>query len=166
MDGGRGSAVEAMELIERELTRLVRQGQKVHQHLEGADQPLERAAYSILGALHDQGPSRLGSLAARFHLDASTVSRQVAALERQGLVVREVDPGDRRACRLRLSPEGEKALSHTREERRRLLHDLLEPWTDADRETFAALLQQLNAGLDRQLERPSGTHQGLTAESA
>ena len=155
-----------MELIERELTRLVRQGQKVHQHLEGPAQPLERAAYSILGALHDQGPCRLGSLAARFHLDASTVSRQVAALERQGLVVREVAPGDRRACRLRLSPEGEQALARTRQERRRLLHDLLEPWTDADRETFAALLQQLNAGLDRQLERGSATTEGLGAESA
>jgi DNA-binding MarR family transcriptional regulator len=155
-----GAAGEAMELIERELTRLVRQGQKVHhhlesQHLESQDQPLDRAAYSILGALQEQGPSRLGAVAARFHLDASTVSRQVATLERQGLLVREVDPGDRRACRLRLSPEGERALDRTRAGRRRLLHDLLDPWTEGDLEVFASLLQQLNAGLDRELDHGS-----------
>jgi DNA-binding MarR family transcriptional regulator len=149
-----GRAVEPMERIERELTRLVRSVQKVHQHLEAPEQPLDRSAYSILGALEDGGPSRLGAVAARFHLDASTVSRQVATLERQGLLEREVDPGDRRACRLRLSPAGEQALARTRAARRQLLHDLLARWTDQDRAAFGALLQQLNADLDRELHGP------------
>ncbi|HKG49672.1 MAG TPA: MarR family transcriptional regulator [Actinomycetales bacterium] len=156
-------AVEPMERIERELTQLVRQSLKVGEHLEGSDldhqaQPLERAAYSILGMLEEKGPSRLGAVAARFHLDASTVSRQVSALERQGLLVREVDPGDRRACRLGLSPEGEQALARTRSARRQLLHDLLSNWSEDDQARFAALLEQLNAGLDRRLETPDGLH--------
>ena len=154
MQSAQGTAVEPMERIERELTRLVRSAQKVHQHLESPDQPLDRSAYSILGALQDGGPSRLGAVAARFHLDASTVSRQVATLERQGLLVREVDPSDRRACRLRLSPAGEQALARTRAGRRQLLRDLLARWTDEDRAVFASLLHQLNADLDAELDGP------------
>src|SRR3954452_3627522 len=151
------AGVEPMERIERELTQLVRQSLKVRQHLEGSGldhkaQPLERAAESILGMLEEQGSSRLGAVAARFHLDASTVSRQVSTLERQGLLVREPDPGDRRACRLRLSPAGEQALARTRAARRQLLRDLLARWSDADRAVFAALLQQLNADLDGELD--------------
>jgi DNA-binding MarR family transcriptional regulator len=152
----RSGSTGATESIERELTLLVRQAHKVHEHLEDSGQPLERPAYAILGVLHDEGPSRLGTVAARFHLDASTVSRQVSTLERQGLLVREVDPGDRRACRLGLTPEGERALARTRAARRQLLHDLLSTWSAQDRSVFASLLQQLNADLDGRLDPRNG----------
>ena len=49
----RSGSTGATESIERELTLLVRQAHKVHEHLEDSDQPLERPAYAILGVLHD-----------------------------------------------------------------------------------------------------------------
>lgn len=60
-------------------------------------------------ALHelDTGvPLSQGELAGRLHLEKSTVSRLAAELERQGLLVRERDPGNRRLYRLRLTDEG------------------------------------------------------------
>lgn len=148
-----------VERVERELTLLVRRAQRVHLRTEGIKEPLERSAYSILGRLHDQGPLRPGTLAALFHLDASTVSRQVAALEHAGLIARKADPQDGRAYRLELTDLGTRALSETREARRDLMRDLLASWPQADQAALAHLLEQLNRGLDDLLaieDRPTG----------
>lgn len=150
----RGDALGAsgpLERIEWELTRLVQRAQRVHLHAEGAEQPLERPAYSILRQMYDMGPSRNGALAAALHLDASTVSRHVAALQQSGLVAREADPADGRACRLRLTESGERAVAATREARRGLVRELLSSWPDGDQRTLATLLERLNAGLDARL---------------
>lgn len=141
----------AEERIERSLTLLVRRAQKVHLHADTAGQPVERAAYAILGVLFDEGPVRAVELAGRFHLDASTVSRQVAALVEAGLIGREPDPDDGRASRLRLTERGHDALQATRVARRRILHDLLSSWTPQQQEMFAELLERFNAGLDARL---------------
>lgn len=141
-------ASEPMERIERELTLLVRRAQKVHLRGPLPVEPLERAEYAILGVLHDQGPLRAGALAGRFLLDASTVSRQVATLVAAGLIVREADPEDGRACRLRLTDRGEESLASTREARRGVVRDLLGSWSEQDRAAFASLLERFNAGLD------------------
>jgi len=47
-------------------------------------------------------------LAARLRLDKSSVSRLVADMERDGLLVRERDPEDRRQYRLRLTDRGRR----------------------------------------------------------
>lgn len=137
-----------MERVERELTLLVRRAQRVHLRTEGIKEPLERSAYSILGRLHDQGPLRPGTLAALFHLDASTVSRQVAALVSAGLVVRVADQRDGRARLLELTGRGRDVLEATREARRGLLCRLLAAWPQSERAAFAYLLERFNAGLD------------------
>jgi DNA-binding MarR family transcriptional regulator len=134
--------------IERELTLLVRRAQKVHLRSEAPAEALDRAAYSILGTLHDEGPLRCGALADRFQLDASTVSRQVAGLVQAGLVVKEVEADDRRAWRLRLTRHGEDSLEATRSARRRIVRELLGSWSPQDRAVFAGLLEQFNAGLE------------------
>jgi DNA-binding MarR family transcriptional regulator len=53
-----------------------------------------------------RGPASQQDLAARLHLEKSTVSRMAAGLEQRGLVVRERDPGNRRLYRLRLTERG------------------------------------------------------------
>ena len=102
----------SVESIEQELTLLVRRAQKVHLRGGPTEQVVERAAYGILAWLHDTGPLRSSELAAHFHLDASTISRQVAALEQAGLVTREPDADDRRALRLRLTEHGQRRVDH------------------------------------------------------
>lgn len=141
----------SVESIEQELTLLVRRAQKVHLRGGPTEHVVERAAYAILAMLHDTGPSRPGALAAHFHLDASTISRQVASLEQAGLITREPDAADRRACRLRLTDQGQSVLTTTRGERRGVVRELLQSWSPEDLASFASLLGAFNTGLDNHL---------------
>ncbi len=151
MQSVRETELVSVESIEQELTLLVRRAQKVHLRGGPTEQVVERAAYGILAWLHDTGPLRSSELAAHFHLDASTISRQVAALEQAGLVTREPDPDDRRALRLRLTEHGRGVLKKTRAERRGVVRELLRSWSPEDLASFASLLEAFNAGLDEHL---------------
>lgn len=154
MQEGVDSAVLGpLERIEHELTHLVQRAQRVYLHAELSGQPLERSAYLVLGRLREEGPLRNGVLAALLGLDASTVSRHAAALQHAGLIAREADPGDGRACRLRLTERGHRSVVATRNARRGLVRELLSSWPVDDRRTLAALLERLNAGLDDRLAR-------------
>src|SRR2546430_9177235 len=77
----------------------------------------DRSAIILLKTLAALGPSRSSALAAAVHSDPSTVSRQVAALVRDGLVERRADQDDGRASLLAATPAG---LSLLEEQRKRM----------------------------------------------
>ncbi|MDP3953128.1 MarR family winged helix-turn-helix transcriptional regulator [Microbacterium sp.] len=156
---------DSVERIEQELTLLVRRAQKVHLRGGPAEHVVERAAYGILAWLHDTGPLRPSALAAHFHLDASTISRQVASLEQAGLITREPDAEDRRACRLRLTEHGQSVLTTTRAERRGVVRELLQSWSPGDLATFGSLLAAFNEGLDHHLAPDPHTPSPTAEES-
>jgi DNA-binding MarR family transcriptional regulator len=54
-------------------------------------------------------PMRLGALAQCLGITPSTLTRNLARLESERLVVREADPEDARAARVRLTPAGDRA---------------------------------------------------------
>ena len=58
---------------------------------------VDRSTVMLLKTLVHHGPSRSSALAAAIHSDPSTVSRQIAAMVRDGLVERMADPEDGRA---------------------------------------------------------------------
>ena len=63
-----------------------------------------------LGALRlieRHGPIAVTEIARRLEIDQSNASRQVRALEEQGLVARSVDPDDRRVARLGITAAGD-----------------------------------------------------------
>lgn len=62
----------------------------------------------VLNAIHDQGFISHSVLATHAHVDGATITYHVDRAEKQGLVVREADPDDRRVKRLRLTPAGER----------------------------------------------------------
>ena len=71
--------------------------------------PGQPVSMSLAFALHELDAHTALSqrdLAERLRLEKSTVSRMAAEMERQGLLVRERDPGNRRLYRLRLTDEG------------------------------------------------------------
>jgi len=158
---GGGARLDPLERIERELTVIVRRAQRMGRHGEGPGLPLDRATYSILGQLHDEGPMRLSDLATCFHLDASTVSRQVAAVVRSGLVEREADPRDGRAYWLKITSRGEELLGVARAARRRVFREVLIAWPHEDRLTFASLLERFNAGLSERFDRGDAAHPAM-----
>jgi DNA-binding MarR family transcriptional regulator len=58
---------------------------------------------SVLVPLFEEDGLRMGELARRSRLSKQTMTTLVRLCERDGLVVRERDPGDGRACRVRLT---------------------------------------------------------------
>lgn len=83
--------------IETEVALLMRLGEATRRATGSAEhRVLDRAAYVILRHLDATGPQNVSALAARLNLDGSTVTRQVSALQRDGLIARAPDPADGR----------------------------------------------------------------------
>lgn len=140
---------DARTRIEQQMTMLFRRAQRVHIMGSHAEIDLDRSAYAILCRLDDEGPQRLGALATAFGLDPSTITRQVQSLERAGLAERSTDTRDRRVSMLALTETGTGAVQATRQHRRNRLKEMLGDWSENDLDTFASLLEQFNASLDR-----------------
>lgn len=83
---------DAPTRIERQLTMLLRLGQRVHLMASHAEIDLDRSAYASLCRLEDEGPQGLGALATAFELHPSTISGQVHSLEAAGLAERSLAP--------------------------------------------------------------------------
>jgi DNA-binding MarR family transcriptional regulator len=65
---------------------------------------------SALAALVADGPMRIGALARGEQVEPPTMTRLVDAMERDGFVARALDPNDRRAVLVRVTPRGTRAL--------------------------------------------------------
>lgn len=128
--------------IQRELTAFARRAR----HKAAQIHPdLSLVTYSMLDHMQASDGCRGIDLAEHFLLDKSTVSRQTAVLERLGLIVREVDPGDRRGQILRPSAAGLRLLEEAHRQRRETFEDRLADWGDEDLERFAGYLRRYNA---------------------
>lgn len=142
----RPDGADAIGTIELELVKLVR-------HLEtfGRRSSLyvrvERAGYLAMRVLEDLGPMSTNALAHALHLDASTVTRQIAPLERGGLIERCRDPADGRSSSIVLTDEGLGCMSDVKRERLRRIEDLVSDWDGADQVGLAAALTRLNSSL-------------------
>ena len=110
---------------------------------------LDRMALMVLGTLTHCGPSRLTTIAERIGFDPSTVSRQVADLEKAGLLARDTDPEDRRAILLNATPQGQQVLDRLTLGRRKRVERLLTDWSAEDIDTFGRLLAKLNAATEK-----------------
>lgn len=109
---------------------------------------VEQAAYILLAVLATEGPQRTTTLADAVHSDTSTVSRQVGALVRHGLVERQADPADGRACLLAATDTGLHCYQTQREARTAQMAEVLGRWSSEDLRTVATLLERLNADFE------------------
>lgn len=118
---------------------------------------IEQAAYFILYVLVSEGPRRTTALAEAIHSDTSTVSRQVGALVRHGLVERQADPADGRACLLAATPRGVQCFDVHRKARTAEMIQVLTNWSLEDLRSARNLLDRLNGELERyELEQHTG----------
>ena len=72
---------------------------------------------SVLSVLVFAGPKRIGELARIEQVEPPTMTRLVDALVRDGLALREPDPDDARAVRVRATPTGARTLRRGRARR-------------------------------------------------
>jgi DNA-binding MarR family transcriptional regulator len=89
------------------------------------------------------GDLSLSGLAGALDLDKSTLSRTVEGLVQAGLVERSVDPTDRRAVRLTLTPSGRKRVAAIDETCNRYYADLLARMDASERRHVVRVVRQL-----------------------
>jgi DNA-binding MarR family transcriptional regulator len=110
--------------------------------MAAAEHNVEWSAQIILRQLANEGPMRASSLAECLHSDPSTVSRQVAALVKEGLVERRADPEDGRASILALTPKADSVIAKHEQLRVQHFAGMLSEWNDRDLRRFADLLRR------------------------
>ncbi len=136
----------AVETIQREMTIFARRARASAGRMHPE---LSLVSYTLLGHLEESGRCRATDLAAHYALDKSTVSRQVSALERAGLVERRPDPDDLRVQVLHLTAAGRRILAEVTERRRAAFRERLADWSEEDLKRFATYLTRYNAWYGR-----------------
>ncbi|MEH7085908.1 MarR family transcriptional regulator [Neobacillus drentensis] len=132
----------SLEMIELELAILIRRTTSISSNKKLGN--LDRSAYLILRRINEKGAVGVKVLADEFKLDISTVSRQAAALEHKDYLYRIPDPLDGRAYSLQLTELGAKELFDYQQARLKRVSELLEDWSDEERELFGVLLEKFN----------------------
>jgi DNA-binding MarR family transcriptional regulator len=112
---------------------------------------VDRSTVMLLKTLVMLGPSRSSELASAVHSDPSTVSRQVAALVRDGLVERQADPADGRASVLAPTQTGLDQLEEQRRTFGLALAGVVRQWDPDDVAHFIELLERFVADHERAL---------------
>jgi DNA-binding MarR family transcriptional regulator len=132
---------DPISLVEQEFGKFVVNLERAKNR---TDSRIDRIALMVLGTLDHRGPSRLTTIADCVGFDPSTMSRQVADLEKAGLLERTTDPDDRRAALLEVTADGEALMKRLYTGRRRRLERLLSEWSDSDIATLGRVLAMLN----------------------
>lgn len=104
---------------------------------------------SVLSVLVFAGPKRVGELARLEQVEPPTMTRLVDGLVRDGLAVRQPDPDDARAIRVRATPTGARTLRRGRARRVATLRGALSRLSPAE---LAALGEGVDV-LERILSR-------------
>jgi DNA-binding MarR family transcriptional regulator len=92
---------------------IARVARQLRQNVD-VDTGLTTSLLSALATVDRVGPVTLGELAAAERVQPPSMTRIVGKLEGRGLVVRTVDPQDRRVSRLEVSPDGVRLLLRSR----------------------------------------------------
>ena len=120
---------------------------------------LPAAQARLLSTIEAHGEARICDLAAVDHCSQPTMTTQVRRLEDAGLVTRAIDPGDARAVRIRITPEGMRTLNRVRVDRAAAIEPQLAKLGSADRQTLVEAVALLRRVLEDAgpAPRPSGS---------
>jgi DNA-binding MarR family transcriptional regulator len=109
---------------------------------------LDRAAYVILRQLQQDGPMNVSALADALNLDGSTVTRQLTALQQDGLIRRSPDPEDGRGTVISPTELGLRQVETVREARRSLYGTVLRDYRPEEKRELAEALEKFTVALD------------------
>jgi len=144
--------IATIETALHSLARRLKQAQLKDYISRQAGDDIDQAGMAVLYTLHGtQTGLRVTDLAGRLGIDPPAVTRKAQQLERLGLVSRARDADDARACLLRLTPEGRRALERFLLARHQWLAALLADWAPADCREFARLISQFADDIDQHL---------------
>ncbi|ECG8591597.1 winged helix-turn-helix transcriptional regulator [Salmonella enterica subsp. salamae] len=116
--------------------------------IEEAGIQLDRALFSILISIERMGPIGVVDLAECAGRDYTTVSRQVARLEKLGLVIRQHNALDRRIREAVISPTGKVLTERIDAAREQMGHAIFKDWRQDELDIFVRLLQKFADAMD------------------
>ncbi|MBO0866217.1 MAG: MarR family transcriptional regulator [Mycobacterium sp.] len=119
--------------------------------------PLPSAQARLLATIEAHGQARICDLAAVDHCSQPTMTTQVRRLEDAGLITRTVDPGDARAVRIRITPEGIRTLNRVRADRASAIEPQLARLQPEDRQTLTEAVKVLRRILEDSAPSPRPT---------
>ncbi|WP_226579860.1 MarR family winged helix-turn-helix transcriptional regulator [Halobacillus litoralis] len=140
---------QSLDLIEEQVTDFIRRIVLT----EKKGDSLDRSGYILLRQLSTYGPAGVKALAEDLHLDISTVSRQAAVLVHKNYVEKIPNPEDRRAHNLQITPTGAQELEENKRQRFDRLAQILEDWTEEEKQTFGQLLEKYNETVNKKWNR-------------
>jgi DNA-binding MarR family transcriptional regulator len=111
------------ELVARLRAVIPRLARMLNETSTGED--LTPTQYSVLALVGARGPLGLAELTELEGLNPTMLSRVVKVLDERGLVRRMPDPGDLRAARVAVTPEGAAVHHRVRAERTKVMGDCL-----------------------------------------
>ena len=147
MAEGRTAAVASVTDSFIDLQRTVRRSKA--RLLAAAGNDVESASHLLLHTVASEGPMRASALAANVQADLSTVSRQVAALVGRGLLERQADQLDGRACLLAVTSAGWAAIAEHEQGRQAFFDEVLTGWSTEELRQFAQQLERFTAAYDQ-----------------
>lgn len=150
--GTRAAAAEADDLAEvrvglHQLQRLLAARGATASLVTAAGVDLPQQAVRVLVAVSERPPRSMADIARAAHLDAAVVSRQVRALEDDGLLVRHASAGHGRIVLVEPTARGAAAARAIVGIRDRHLAEALEAWDPDERVQLGRLLVRLAADL-------------------
>jgi DNA-binding MarR family transcriptional regulator len=123
--------------------------------MTAAAHDVEWSGHIVLKCVANGGPMRTSDIADCLRSDPSTVSRQVAALVKEGLLERRADPEDGRASLLVATERARAVLADHDEIRVQHFARMLQDWNERDLHRFATLLRRFTNEFERSSETAS-----------
>jgi MarR family 2-MHQ and catechol resistance regulon transcriptional repressor len=99
--------------------------------------------FGVLEALLHRGPLSPKQLGEKVLLTSGSMTAAVDRLEGRGLVERQDDKQDRRACIVRLTPEGKRLIERAFARHREEMEEALREFSPEDRRTLLPLLRRV-----------------------
>ncbi|WP_256575385.1 MarR family winged helix-turn-helix transcriptional regulator [Pseudomonas sp. NFPP28] len=103
---------------------------------------LDRALFPLLVLVERLGPIGVVELADRVGRDYTTVSRQVAKLESQGLVTRQASALDRRVRESVITEKGKAMTDRVDDARERIGMSIFSTWEEGDFDNLVRLMRK------------------------
>ncbi|HAG3671567.1 TPA: winged helix-turn-helix transcriptional regulator [Salmonella enterica] len=115
---------------------------------------LDRALFSILISIERLGPIGVVELAERAGRDYTTVSRQVAKLEKLGLIIRQHNAIDRRIREAVISRTGKAMTERIDVAREQMGKVVFKGWPQEELDVFVRLMQKFADAMDSDASMP------------
>lgn len=132
---------------------------RTHRLLDGAmrEQGASYARTRLLALIDLKGSARSTDIGVALAYAPRTVTLAIDALEREGLVSRRPDPGDRRVKHVVLTDAGRAVLGNAEPIRQAFLDRAFDALDDGEAATLAALMGKLNARLEAMVKDAART---------